>query len=113
MLGPDEIDVSLPWWFGTHPYFRLSLGGGRPQDALIRFAAGKQWELANLIPTGKVIGVPEAADYAAGTLVGKREFDNAFCDLGIDAGDSAAGSGPMLPAYSGRAPSRRADHRSV
>jgi aldose 1-epimerase len=77
-------DGPLPWWFGTHPYFRLSLGGGPPEDAVIRFAVGKQWELANLIPTGKVVDVADAAAFAAGTKVGAREFDNAFRDLGIE-----------------------------
>jgi aldose 1-epimerase len=77
-------DGPLPWWFGTHPYFRLSLGGDRPEDAVIRFAVDKQWELANLIPTGKVIGVPDAAEFAAGAKISKREFDNAFSGLGIE-----------------------------
>lgn len=76
-------DGPLPWWFGTHPYFRLSLGGSPAEDAIVRFSVGKQWELASLIPTGKVIDVPEAAEFAQGTRVGNREFDNAFCDLGI------------------------------
>lgn len=74
-------DGPLPWWFGTHPYFRLSLGGGQPEKAIVRFSVGKQWELANLIPTGKVIDVPEAAEFAQGTQVGKREFDNVFTEL--------------------------------
>lgn len=75
-------DGPLPWWFGTHPYFRLSLGGGQPEDAIIRFTVGKQWELASLIPTGNVIDVADAAELAAGTRVGSREFDNVFSGLG-------------------------------
>jgi aldose 1-epimerase len=74
-------DGLLPWWFGTHPYFRLSLGAGRPEEAMIYFSVGRQWELKHLIPTGNLIDVPQAAEYANGARVGGREFDNVF-DLG-------------------------------
>lgn len=77
-------DGPLPWWFGTHPYFRLSVGGGAPEDALIRFSVDKQWKLENLIPTGDVVAVPSASDYAAGARVGSREFDNVFTGLGTE-----------------------------
>lgn len=73
----------LPWWFGTHPYFRLSQRGGRPEDAVIRFQIGDQWELADLLPTGQRIAVPDAVQYAAGTRVGDREFDNVFGQLNV------------------------------
>lgn len=76
-------DGPLPWWFGTHPYFRLSLRGGRSEDAVIRFAVGDQWELADLLPTSMRIPVPDAAELAAGTRVGSREFDNVFGRLKI------------------------------
>jgi aldose 1-epimerase len=76
-------DSTLPWWFGTHPYFRLALegSGANPADAVVAFSAAQQWELADLIPTGRIVDVPDAAALAAGLRIGEREFDNAYTDL--------------------------------
>lgn len=71
-------DEPLPWWLGAHPYFRLSLGGGSPADAVVQFAVEEEWKLADLLPTGKVRGVPEAESCARGAIIGDRQFDNVY-----------------------------------
>jgi aldose 1-epimerase len=77
--NPDS--AALPWWFGTHPYFRLSLGGGQPADAIARFDVTQRWQLANLIPTGEVQDVADAGDFARGVRVEDRQFDDVFTGL--------------------------------
>ncbi len=74
----------LPWWFGTHPYFRLALNAGKPEQAVVRFTAPQQWELENLLPTGTVRDITSSNEYADGFLVGNREFDHVFTGLNIE-----------------------------
>jgi len=64
MSNPDQR--SLPIVFGTHPYFQLSLGGGRPEEAHLTVPASTFWELEDLIPTGKRIPVNERNDLRDG-----------------------------------------------
>ncbi|MFM8252282.1 MAG: aldose 1-epimerase [Planctomycetota bacterium] len=51
-------DAPLPCGLGTHPYFRLPLGGDQPPACEISLPVTRQWELQNLIPTGKQLDLP-------------------------------------------------------
>jgi aldose 1-epimerase len=93
LLASYEIsnpgETILPWWFGAHPYFRLSLGakgkpGGPPEKAIVQFRASRRWLLEGLLPTGVMGDVAEADDLARGVAIGAREFDDVFTTLGLD-----------------------------
>lgn len=79
-------NAPLPWSLGTHPYFRLALGGGSPADAIVRFDVSRRWQLAELIPTGEVQDVTDAGDFSRGVHVGDREFDDVYTGLKIQDG---------------------------
>ncbi len=77
----------LPFWLGTHAYFRLPLGGaGDAADTIFSVPAARMWELVDLRPTGKQFGVEGYPNLAQGIRLGDREFDNAFTDLAFQAG---------------------------
>ncbi|MAV33900.1 MAG: aldose epimerase [Planctomycetaceae bacterium] len=77
--NPD--DRPLPCGLGTHPYFRLPLGDGRPDDCQIRVPATAQWELQDLLATGHVTPLENADDFRGGIAFGDLQLDNVFTGL--------------------------------
>ena len=73
-------DRPLPFGFGTHPYFRLPIGGTSADDCIVRLPVSARWELANMLPTGRQIGLPDAA-MAAGLPFGQLKLDDVFSGL--------------------------------
>jgi aldose 1-epimerase len=71
--NPD--DKPLPFGFGTHPYFRVPLGGKSADDCRVTIPVSTVWELASLLPTGKHEPSPIAAQLAAGMKVGEMKLD--------------------------------------
>jgi aldose 1-epimerase len=77
-------DVPLPCGFGTHPYFRVPLGGPAADDCVVKLPVSSRWELADMLPTGKLLEVADAAGLQAGKRFGELKFDDAFSGLKFD-----------------------------
>ncbi len=77
--NPD--DKPLPFGFGTHPYFRVPLGGSSAADCVVKIPVGTSWELADLLPTGETGVTPAVEQLAAGMPVGEMKLDNVFGEL--------------------------------
>jgi aldose 1-epimerase len=83
--NPD--DKTLPCGFGTHPYFRLPLGGTSGDACLVTIPATKQWELVDMLPTGKCYELSQANAYQQGLRFGEMTFDDVFGGLVFDGDD--------------------------
>lgn len=77
--NPDSSP--LPFWFGTHPYFRLPLGGEDAADCLVQLPVSEEWELAELIPTGRRFPLRDTSVFQHGLRFGEMQFDNVFTGL--------------------------------
>lgn len=78
--NPDK--VPLPWGFGTHPYFRLPLGGGHsPNDCVIHAEVSEQWELNECFPTGNKLPIPADKDLRNGWKFGSGPQDDVYTGL--------------------------------
>lgn len=73
-------DQDLPWGLGTHPYFRLPLGGGVTEDCLIQVPVSTQWQLQDLLPTGRT-EPGRSQVLTGGVRFAKAEFDDVFGGL--------------------------------
>ncbi|MGI8979769.1 MAG: aldose 1-epimerase [Pirellulaceae bacterium] len=74
-------DAPLPCGLGTHPYFRVPLGGSSANECLVQLPVTTQWELVEMIPTGRQLPLTNAADLAAGKKFGELTLDNCFAGL--------------------------------
>ncbi|MCA9141450.1 MAG: aldose 1-epimerase [Planctomycetaceae bacterium] len=77
--NPD--DKALPCGFGTHPYFRLPLGGSSGDSCRVTIPAGRHWELVDMLPTGNCSELAEANAYQQGLRFGDMKFDDVFGGL--------------------------------
>jgi len=98
--NPD--DKPLPCGLGTHPYFRVPLGGTNPHDVHVRLPVSRRWDLVDMNPTGDCVELADASALQAGTAFPEMQFDNVFAGLQF-AGDGIcrahvadAGSGLTL-----------------
>ena len=71
----------LPCGLGTHPYFRLPLGGKDAGACVVRLPVGERWELSELLPTGRKFPVENAEQFAAGQRFADMKFDDVFTEL--------------------------------
>jgi len=79
----------LPFAFATHAYFRLPVGGeGTAAATQVTVPVRDAWELANLIPTGRKIGIAGLESLAGGMPLGDHVFDNVFTDIPYEAGQA-------------------------
>jgi aldose 1-epimerase len=69
----------LPFGFGIHPYFR------RPQSGTLRVPARKRWELAESLPTGRLLDVEGFYDLGRPRDLAGLVLDDVFTDLAPDA----------------------------
>ena len=92
-------DISLPCGLGTHPYFRVPLGGSAAKECLVQLPVTTQWELIEMIPTGRELPLANAPELAAGKIFGELTLDNCFAGLQFDGGWCAA---QVLDPESGR-----------
>ena len=79
-------DAPLPCGLGTHPYFRVPLGGKDAGACLVRLPVGERWELVELLPTGRKFAVENAEQFAAGQTFADMKFDDVFTDLAFAEG---------------------------
>lgn len=77
--NPDQRP--LPFGFGTHPYFRLPIGGANAGECLARVPATGMMEQAEQLPTGRITGVDRARDLRAGARFGDLMLDDILVDL--------------------------------
>lgn len=87
--NPDQR--ALPCGIGTHPYFRVPLGGSRSDDCVVRLPVSSTWELENMITTGKKRSLHCAEQFHVGMRFGDMRFDNVFGDL-VFKGDTCSSS---------------------
>ena len=77
--NPD--DKPLPCGLGTHPYFRLPMGGHSAAECVVKLPVSQRWELQDMLPTGKLLPVENAAALQAGTKFADMSFDDVFAAL--------------------------------
>ena len=81
ILVENPDDRPLPCGLGTHPYFRLPLGGSSADDCVVRLPVAERWELREMLPTGKRLPVTNAAAYQAGLPFSEITMDDVFAGL--------------------------------
>ncbi len=75
-------EAPLPFGFGVHPYFRVPLAKTSAADnCRIVLPIGAEWELKDMIPTGKKSPLANAAQWQAGRPFPELTLDNVFTDL--------------------------------
>lgn len=84
-------DRDLPCAFGTHPYFRVPLGGASADNCRVTVPAQHYWRLEGLLPTGERLPAVDQRDLAAGMKFADTSLDDVFTDLQF-AGDQCAAS---------------------
>jgi aldose 1-epimerase len=77
--NPDKRP--LPFGLGTHPYFRLPLGGPSADRCIVKVPVSERWELADLLPTGRRLPVDDPEAHRTGMEFGEMKFDDIFCGL--------------------------------
>ena len=88
MLRVDNpADRPLPFALATHAYFRLPVGpGGTAAESIITVPVRAQWELADLRPTGKLLGLGPLEKLPDGMRLGDAVLDNVLTGLKFDDG---------------------------
>ena len=88
----DNPDTKpLPFGLGYHPYFAVAPFGG--VQAAITAGAQKYWELAQNLPTGRLLDVDPARDLRAGREYASLQLDDVLTDLNAFAYDAQDGLG--------------------
>lgn len=77
--NPD--DKPMPFYFATHPYFQLSLGGGKPEEARVTIPASTYWELQNSEPSGRLLPVDDRNDLRSGPALAGRNMNDVYSGL--------------------------------
>ena len=74
-------DAALPFGFGTHPYFRVPLGGGDADACRVTVPALEFWPLADMLPTGERLPVDAARDLRHGVPFRDIQVDDVLSSL--------------------------------
>jgi aldose 1-epimerase len=85
ITNPDT--KPLPFGFGTHPYFRLPLGGGDAAACRVTVPAGAYWELSELVPTGRKLPASGDYDLRNAPAFGDISIDAVFTDMAVTNGE--------------------------
>ncbi|MBC8356517.1 MAG: aldose 1-epimerase [Planctomycetes bacterium] len=83
--NPDS--KSLPCGFGTHPYFRLPLGGTTVESCVVTIPSTRHWELVDMLPTGRCTDLEMSDAYHQGLCFGEMKLDDVFGGLVFDGDD--------------------------
>jgi aldose 1-epimerase len=73
--------AALPFGFGTHPYFRLPLGGDSAEACRVTVPALEYWPLVNLLPTGETQAVDTARNLRDGAPFAGIDVDDVLTSL--------------------------------
>ena len=85
ITNPDERP--LPFGFGTHPYFRMPLGGkGDSSHSIVTVPCKARWELVDMLPNGKKAPVRDKDSLRVGVQFSDAKFDDVFTDLTFEDG---------------------------
>jgi aldose 1-epimerase len=71
-------EKDMPVGFGIHPYFR------KPDKGVVRVPANARWELAESLPTGKILPVEEDYDLRNGKSLDGLKLDDIFTGIESD-----------------------------
>lgn len=72
----------LPCGLGTHPYFRVPIGGSSADLCRVTLPVTRQWQLDGLIPTGEQGPVTQpGSNLRRGIQLGEMQFDHVFGGL--------------------------------
>ncbi|MBA63872.1 MAG: hypothetical protein CMJ76_16075 [Planctomycetaceae bacterium] len=74
--NPGKTD--LPCGLGTHAYFRVPVGIGDANSAVISCPVSEQWELQNMLCTGEVRTLQEPERPSEGMKFGNLKMDHVF-----------------------------------
>jgi aldose 1-epimerase len=85
-LIENPCDTPLPCGLGTHPYFRVPLGGAQAEDCVVKLPVSACWELKDMLPTGRRLELPNTAAFQVGQRFGDLKFDDVFSGLAFDGG---------------------------
>ncbi len=80
----NPSDQPLPYGFGTHPYFRLPLGGTDASLCRVVVPVHEEWELDRLVPTGIRFPLRDYQAFHQGLEFGSLQFDSLFSGLVFD-----------------------------
>jgi aldose 1-epimerase len=80
ITNPDSSP--LPFGFGTHPYFRFPIVPQRDgRECAVVAPVAQQWELQDLIPTGRRLPVPTSTGLDGRRPFSELKFDDVFTGL--------------------------------
>src|SRR5690606_38805449 len=75
----NKGDRALPYGVGTHTYFRLPLtAGSSPEEVVLTAPIDRQWELVDMLGTGKQRPLEPGDTFATGLKLAGRKFDDMF-----------------------------------
>lgn len=86
----NPCDAPLPFGFGTHPYFRVPLGGPSTDDCIVWLPVTSRWVLKDMLPTGKRRELKETDGFESGRRLGELTLDDVFTGLIDNAGQCEA-----------------------
>ncbi len=73
---------AMPLGLGLHPWFRLPLApNGRRDACQLEAPVHEVWELADLIPTGRIVPAPVGKDLRGGVRIDQLDFDDVYAGL--------------------------------
>ncbi len=78
-VAQNTGDADMPAGFGIHPYFR------KPTHGTITVPAGQRWELADSLPTGRLLDVVDTYDLRAKADLHNLQLDDIFTAVTPDA----------------------------
>ncbi len=77
----NPSDQPLPFGFATHAYFRVPPVPSGGTNWMVQVPVQNQWELAELLPTGRKIPNSDQMPLVRGMPFEACQFDNVFTDL--------------------------------
>ncbi len=82
--NPDS--KPLPFGLGTHPYFRVPLGGddAGAGNCVVTVPVEYNWELEALLPTGRTTSPPVVGELSQGMPFAEMKLDNVFGGLSFE-----------------------------
>jgi aldose 1-epimerase len=78
-VAQNTGDADMPAGFGIHPYFR------RPERGTLTVPAGQRWELADSLPTGRLLAVVGAYDLRGAADLNGMQLDDIYTGVTADA----------------------------
>jgi aldose 1-epimerase len=78
-IARNDDTAEMPAGFGIHPYFR------KPAHGTLTVPAGKRWELADSLPTGRLLDVAGAYDLRAQAELNGLLLDDIYTNVTAEA----------------------------